>query len=146
MSDFAGAVANRISEQPTAGTFLARWDFGDGTVPAVFTTAPAPPTCGNPVCVVTESGGSEDQGGVTRSTRTIDVEIEVQTWTDKSGSEQALRAWGWLLWSVFHRCSELSVDGWSVIAVEATPPRRIEDGDGYPGCQLTLRVRAEEAA
>ena len=129
------AIQKAISSNSTIAASLAKWDFGTGSVePAVFTTEPAPEACHNPIIVVVQTGGyNEDARG--RRKEFIDHVIKV--WGDRTGSDLALRTLARQVKNLLHRAS-LTVEGAKKHFSIASVPSRLTDPDGYPGYTITV--------
>ena len=107
-------------------------------VPAVFTFAPFPEDAEYPAVTIQQAGGSLGTAR-DRSTKGGDVSMLVNVWHDKGASEKALRDLADDLWALLDRAS-LTVSGYDVVRVTATPPQRLEDPDGFPGYLITCSV------
>lgn len=133
-----------ISFLPDVAPWLARWDFGAGEEPAVFTVDPAPESCGAPLVAIRQEPGAEDFS--TRGQVGMLVTCTATIWGDKSGSDALLERLAHSVWRGLKRATlDLGDEGYEFGGCDADAPAQLTDAEGYPGYQITIRVKALEA-
>ena len=116
---------------------LATYDFGGGSIPAIFTSPDVPEDAATPFILITPAGGylsgrdRADKGGV--------VTCYINLWGSKGDSEKTLRELADTMWFAIDRAS-ISVTGMEVVYCLADPPRRLNDSGRFPGFNVYCRV------
>ena len=132
----AAGLETFITALPLASE-LARYDFGTGTAPAVFSILPVPSDARQPNITIVEQGnsawGCRDKIGA-------EVTANVTLWGDRERSDKSLRDMAWELYANLHHAN-VTFTGWDNWGVYATPPESTKSDDGFPGYQISVLCR-----
>ena len=113
------------------------------TKPAMFTGG-IPDDTKFPAVTINDVTGSG--GGGCRSKRGGATVLDVQVFTDKGRSSKTLRGLALDLWKLLDRASLNSyLTGFTECGVQADPPANTNDGFGFPGRTIRVRVTWMEA-
>lgn len=110
--------------------------------PAIFTDE-IPPNSQFPAVVIVEKGGAQSgdrghEGG--------DVQVDVQVFSNKTRSGKSIRDLAWAIWKLLNRrLLDLSARGYQALPCSADVPANTNDGLGFPGYTIRLRVQILEA-
>lgn len=132
------AVHELLADESSLIAKLAKYNFGSGDAPAIFTVDPAPENSSQPLIVITQIGGTMGTAR-DRSHRGGEVSIDVRLWGDKGDSEKTLREIADQIWLLLDR-ADLSVNGFEVVNVRAEAPQRLSDPQGFPGYLVPVFV------
>jgi len=132
-----------LEAEPVLCGKLARYNFGDGLAPAIFTGDVAPRDAGAPFLLITVENGKENSGG--QGFDEYEVLLNVTLWGDKA-SEEALRLIAFEFFALFHHSIQgsprrIDADG-LVVWFFCSYPESVKDVDGFPGYQFNMRASA----
>lgn len=136
MSDVLTTVRSLLQADAMLSARLARYDFGDGPEPAIFTIDPAPPECANPVMVLVLDGPENDVAGRGRANLTCRVQLKL--WGDREQSAMELEALAWVAHGLLEKRTVNAGD--NRIVIRCSVPQPLRDEDGYPGYLLRVSV------
>ena len=134
----AAALRDKIVATPIVSGRLADYDFGDGILrPCVFMRR-APRDAGGRLLTISqlpsEPVGNRNQHGAS-------FEFDVNIWDDKTKSDAEIRIIAMNLWEALNR-GTLTISGWNFRGMTARMPEEIEDGEGFPGYNISISIEA----
>ena len=133
----AKAIYEKLNASIGVTVNLSTYEFTTGVFsPAIFTNYKFLDDSARPAIMIDEVGAV--QGG-TRGQKGGDDEAEIRILGNKNTSDQVLNNIARAVWDTLDR-AELSVEAFDSLGVYAEFPRRIVDGDGFPGYAVSLRA------
>lgn len=142
---YIDAIATVLKRTPGVVNDLAKWDFGSGDEPAVWSYDPASDQCPNPVLTISEAAGSGAFYRGANGPTNGNIDFRINVWGDKGESVQIIRDIAFAAWRAMLTESFEPGGDRQMYTLAAGPPVRLpDDGEGFPGYSFSASVNISE--
>jgi len=135
------AYYQHLAADTTVTGKLGTYNFGSGSVPAIFTVDPAPSDAETRILTIVVVTSTDK--GTDRATRGGEVQLDLKVYGAKNDSAKVVEELAYAVWSSMDR-AVLTMSGFKVTYTMAKLPVDLADPEGYPGFLISCRSLLRE--